>query len=154
MYNVGSIDVLRITSYIINKSKKLHIPITNLRLQKLLYFVAVEFINEYNGYPFNEKFEEWKLGAVIKTVYGEYMLNGSGSINKLSNTLHFEDGKFIFKEVPEAYLSIKEKQIIDDLILRFKNFGDFEIVDLCIDHIKNLTPGMRELMFKEEFNNG
>lgn len=151
MNNKDDLDVLRMATYVINKSKRLNISITNLRLQKLLYFVAIEFVNEYGKYPFNELFEEWKLGAVIKTVYGEYMSNGSLPINRISKTLHFENGKFTFKEVPEAYLNNKEKDIVNSLILRFKNFSDFELVDLCIDHIKKLTPKMRHLIFKEDF---
>lgn len=61
-----------------------------------------------------------------------------------------ENGKFDFKEVPEAYLNNKEKDIADSLILKFKNFSDFELVDLCIDHIKKLTPELKKLMFKED----
>ena len=44
--------------------------ITNLSLQKILYFCHLAFLGENKGKPlFNETFEAWKLGPVLRDVY-------------------------------------------------------------------------------------
>lgn len=46
--------------------------ISNLKLQKLLYFSWLEYYRR-NGTPlFEEEFEAWKYGPVVPSVYYDY----------------------------------------------------------------------------------
>ncbi len=47
-------------------------PITNMRLQKLLYFCQATYLKRYNTPMFNDSFERWEYGPVIRTIYKEY----------------------------------------------------------------------------------
>lgn len=50
--------------------------ITNLQLQKILYFTWIDYYKEGNGRLFEDKpFEAWKYGPVVREVYYEYWLN-------------------------------------------------------------------------------
>lgn len=50
--------------------------ITNLQLQKILYFTWIDYYKECKGHLFEDKpFEAWKYGPVVKDVYYEYWLN-------------------------------------------------------------------------------
>mgnify|MGYP003207661723 CR=1 FL=1 len=52
--------------------------ITNLQLQKILYFTWIDYYKKGNGRLFEDKkFEAWKYGPVVKEVYYEYWLNVS-----------------------------------------------------------------------------
>lgn len=54
--------------------------ITNLKLQKLLYYAQGYFLAK-KGYPlFNEDFLAWEHGPVIKIIYNKYKNNGSRGI--------------------------------------------------------------------------
>lgn len=52
--------------------------ITNLQLQKILYFTWIDFFKAGHGRLFEDrKFEAWKYGPVVEEVYYEYWLNAS-----------------------------------------------------------------------------
>jgi uncharacterized phage-associated protein len=60
--------------------------ITNLELQKVMYFALGSYIKE-NGINdfvknlYNEPFEAWPYGPVIRSVYFEHKINGRSKIN-------------------------------------------------------------------------
>ena len=61
---------LDIARYIIKYCKDNGYSISNLKLQKLLYFVQAQFLVTYNGRPaFEEKIEAWDFGPVVPEVY-------------------------------------------------------------------------------------
>ena len=50
--------------------------ISNLKLQKLLYYVQGYYLAYFNRPLFNEKIEGWTLGPVVPVVYNEYKQYG------------------------------------------------------------------------------
>lgn len=64
MYNV--LDVCR---YVINYSNDKDYDISNLKLQKLLYFIQAYFLINKNETCFNETIEAWDFGPVIPKAY-------------------------------------------------------------------------------------
>ena len=77
-YNVS--DVSR---YVIKYSNDKGYGISNLKLQKILYFIQAYFlINTPNGNPcFKEKIEAWDFGPVVPEAYREYEQYGSTDIH-------------------------------------------------------------------------
>ena len=64
---------LDIARYIINHENNKHRSITNLRLQKLLYFCQGAVITKTNGeLCFEEDIEAWTYGPVVPCVYKEF----------------------------------------------------------------------------------
>lgn len=56
-------------------------PVSNLKLQKMLYFVQGEYMKSKNGLPlFADDFEAWPYGPVVHEVYDNYKLYGSSDI--------------------------------------------------------------------------
>lgn len=47
-------------------------PVTNLKLQKILYYVQAYFLSKYERACFADPIVAWKLGPVIQNVYYEY----------------------------------------------------------------------------------
>lgn len=67
-----------IAIYIINWClNNSNVPITNLRLQKLLYFVQGEYSKEKSTRLISDDFYAWQLGPVIPSVYAEYSIYSS-----------------------------------------------------------------------------
>lgn len=66
--------------YIIQQSFSSDKPMTNLRLQKTLYYIQGYFYRNSNKKLFDDEFEHWQYGPVIPDVYFEYSTNGASRI--------------------------------------------------------------------------
>lgn len=69
-----------IAKYVITREADDGRSVSNLRLQKLLYFIQASFIQQKKEPCFFEEFYAWDYGPVIPTVYREYKVYGSASI--------------------------------------------------------------------------
>ncbi len=58
------------------------IALSPLKLQKLVYFLYKDYLKETNTELFNERFETWKYGPVVPSLYSEFMSFGDSSINQ------------------------------------------------------------------------
>lgn len=67
--NYTALDIAKyIITYYYTKSK----PINNLRLQRILYFLWIDFYKQTGRDLFSDKFCAWSLGSVVLTVYNEF----------------------------------------------------------------------------------
>lgn len=66
--------------YIILRCNQLGKSISNLKLQKMLYFLQAEFLVSQDRPCFRERIEAWDFGPVVPEVYHRYKVYGSASI--------------------------------------------------------------------------
>lgn len=59
-----------------------NIDITPMKLQKMIYFVYRDYLVRTNRSLFNERFETWKYGPVLPSVYEIFKGYGSNAIKK------------------------------------------------------------------------
>lgn len=71
---------ITIAKYIIKRCNENSIIISNLKLQKILYFIQAEFLVVTDSPCFQETIEAWDFGPVVPEVYYEYRMYGSASI--------------------------------------------------------------------------
>lgn len=92
---------LDIAYYIIDKCTKDLKPITNLQLQKILYYVFREFLK--NGRVlFDDRIEAWQFGPVVPNVYLEFCMFSSIPIRMYYNVeIDDDDAKIIDQIVLE-----------------------------------------------------
>lgn len=127
-----------IAQYIINYCIKNHIPIDNLTLQKLLYYVQAKFLVEKDKPCFEDKIIKWKHGPVVKEVYNQYKKYLSYPIKDIQTGytgLTFEAGILKVEDVQfdEDYISKEDKKLINDIIEKYKKFTNWEMVyKICI----------------------
>ena len=88
MYNV-----LDICNYIILYCRKKGYEITNLRLQKILYFVQAFFLQETDAPCFNADIEAWDLGPVVPDAYHFFKKFGASPLRV--------DNQFILSKILE-----------------------------------------------------
>lgn len=93
---------LDIAKYIINRCTDNGTPVTNLKLQKILYFVQGEYHQQTGSFLFDDNFLAWQFGPVVRGVYDEYCSYGASAI--------YELGTLILRE--------KDKKVIDEIIDR------------------------------------
>lgn len=71
------LDALTLAKYIVTKCTTDHCPISNLQLQKILYYVQVYSLKNTGEPMFSDEIEAWKFGPVVRNVYNYYCGFGS-----------------------------------------------------------------------------
>lgn len=126
----GAIDVSR---HIINYSNEKEYGVSNLKLQKLLYFVQAYFLLIKKKVCFSEKIEAWDLGPVVPVAYREYKQFGSGNIPTITCVFK-KDPENIWnsKIVPfyDVVVSINDKNLINSVVDRFAEYSASDLVEL------------------------
>lgn len=82
-------NVFDVCAFFINKGIREEHPITQISLQKLLYFSQGFHLGLKDKKLFNDTIYAWKYGPVVKTVYDKYRVFGN-------NTIREENADFIF----------------------------------------------------------
>ncbi|RIE17683.1 Panacea domain-containing protein [Candidatus Cryosericum septentrionale] len=84
--------------------------LTNLKLQKLLYFAQGKHLSQFDTPLFHDDIEAWKLGPVVRAVYSEYKKCGAfpitvfdGSPTSASRNLPEPIKAFLKKRVWDKY---------------------------------------------------
>ena len=72
--------VMLVADHIIRYCGRKYMPISNLKLQKILYFVQAEFLVSCDMPAFPEEIEAWDFGPVVPQVYHRYKIYGSSFI--------------------------------------------------------------------------
>ncbi len=73
-------SALIVAEYIIGYCNENNNSISNLKLQKVLYFVQAQFLVKNNQRCFAEDIEAWDFGPVVPVVYHKYKIFGSAFI--------------------------------------------------------------------------
>lgn len=65
-------SAISLAMYIIDKCCRDGKPISNLQLQKILYYIQVAFLRTFNASCFDDSIEAWRFGPVVRSVYNKY----------------------------------------------------------------------------------
>ena len=109
--------VLDVCDYILKYCNGKDYLISNLKLQKVLYFIQAQFLEEKSGYPcFIENIEAWDFGPVVPEAYYKYKVYAGGSIYaKPSENDVIED---------------EDKPLINNMIDRLAEWSAAELTEL------------------------
>lgn len=110
--------VLDVARYIVKRCNLNNQAISNLKLQKILYFVQAEFLVTKNEPCFNETIEAWAFGPVVPDVYHYYKGYGAGNIPSL-------------KRVPDrTSISESDQELINGIVDECAQYSASELVDI------------------------
>lgn len=129
----GKYSALDVARYVINYSWELGQPISNLKLQKLLYFIQAEFLaNTDTGACFGDEIEAWAFGPVIPSVYHEFKRYGSAIIPMIKDYLDFSNGIWEAKKVKynEEVIDECDRDVIKNVIEDLKAYSATDLVDI------------------------
>lgn len=113
MYN--AIDVAK---YIIWFCKEKGYSISNLKLQKLLYFVQAQFLITVGRPAFSEEIEAWDFGPVVPEVYQYFRMWGS---SELPHFLAANAKSRIYK---------RDQEIMDEILMECAQYSASFLVDI------------------------
>lgn len=116
----ASYTALQIAKYFIKKgmSEKETAKLTNLKLQKILYYAQGWYLANFNRPLFEDPIEAWKYGPAIRSVYQEFKDAGSSVL-----------------DVPIADWEINEvdnntKKFLDDIWEVYKIYSGSDLITL------------------------
>lgn len=112
MYNVQLV-----AQYIIKFCNQHSIPVSNLKLQKLLYFIQAEFLVRKGVPCFHEDFEAWDFGPVSPQVYRKYKIYGSSNIPYSGVLL-------------SGRIAPEDKEIINGIITTCSKYSASQLVEI------------------------
>ena len=105
-----------IAEYIIYREASQGRTVSNLRLQKLLYFVQAQFIVQKDVPCFTERMEAWDYGPVVPEVYRAYKFYGSNAIPYTKTS---------FRHIDDA-----DKVLIDSMLDSCSDYSTSTLVDM------------------------
>lgn len=130
------IPVLDVARYIINYSNEKEYSISNLKLQKLLYFVQAYYLSFTSSHEpcFNEEIEAWDFGPVVPIVYHEFKAYGGSDIPPITSyyKLGSENNIWSIRKVPFSKECIREEDqvIIRSIVDKFALYSASALVAL------------------------
>lgn len=105
-----AIDVAK---YIVTKCVQDSHPISNLQLQKILYYVQKEYIDK-GDLLFSDRIEAWQFGPVVRDVYYKFCGFGAKTI------------VFVYEDI---FIDENDKNNIDPIIENKRDKDPWELVE-------------------------
>jgi uncharacterized phage-associated protein len=95
---------INLSKYIVSKCIKDNIPISNLQLQKILFYIQKSFLKKRGEVAFGDVIEAWQFGPVVPNVYYYYCGFGAMPISYSYDSyyLESEEDLNIVNEIIEA----------------------------------------------------
>nr|DAK33499.1 MAG TPA: hypothetical protein [Caudoviricetes sp.] len=106
---MGNYNALRIALYVIKRYMERAAEISNLKLQKVLYFIQKGFLYIRKNPCFKDRIEAWRYGPVVPSVYNIFSASGSSGI-KLYSLLNDN-----FDDIENRDIQLLNKIIDSDL---------------------------------------
>lgn len=121
---------LDVSEYLIVLGDREQRHVSNMSLQKILYFLQGIHIAHFDTPLFNEKIYAWSYGPVVKDMYHIYKMYGNDSIYPLNageKNFYFSLSVMRHNGNPD---NLKNKDFIFDVWNVFKNYTPSQLVEL------------------------
>ncbi|EGS34892.1 Panacea domain-containing protein [Megasphaera sp. UPII 135-E] len=106
-------QALDLVKYIVTKCTKDNCSISNLQLQKILYYIQVWFLKNTNQVAFPDEIQAWQFGPVVPEVY--YYFCGFGAM-PIFSTYDIQE-------------NILHKNVIDDIVTNKRAVSPWDLVE-------------------------
>lgn len=126
-------SALEVARHIINYANSSDQLLSNLKLQKLLYFVQAEFLTSQGRTCFTDDIEAWNFGPVVPAVFREFKIFGSFHIPPVKHYyVEDESQPYNFRRVVfyDIEITDEDKTVIDEVVDYFADCSSVELTDL------------------------
>jgi len=109
---------------VLKKSFNEEIDVTPMKLQKLLYFIYRDYLKSTDIRLFSERFECWRYGPVLSSIYAEFKSFGAKPITKFARNAD-GSGDFVdLKKVPTL------KKVVNNVWDDYKDASGIELSEI------------------------
>ncbi|MBE6598558.1 MAG: DUF4065 domain-containing protein [Ruminococcaceae bacterium] len=110
-------DSIWLANYVISLFEDRDAPITNLKLQKVLYYIQGYFYRWFGKPAFLDDIYHWQYGPVVPVVYYAYNDNGSDSL----------ESRLI---LPGCEIEDREKELISAIVKKCSGISTSRLVSM------------------------
>lgn len=107
--------VLDLAEYVIRRAVETDMTITNLKLQKTLYYLQGYSLKRLNTVAFDEDIQNWQYGPVSPVAYFQYCSYGAHPLEE-NGAIEIETierrAKQLFDKVIDACLALPARQLV------------------------------------------
>lgn len=109
-------SALEVSKYILSYCSKSGSPISNLQLQKILYFLQGEYYRRTFEPLFEEDICAWKFGPVVPEVYYEFCVYGGAAIvNQYEYEVDiYDEDKVIINEIVDERKKVPVWKLVQE----------------------------------------
>lgn len=156
-------DVRSVANAMIDEAKKRCVEISNLKLQKLIYFGHGWHFAFFDEPLVSVEFEAWDFGPVQPMIYEQFRMFGSGRIDKLARKFNPLTEDF---EVPPTISNTNALESINYALDRYLHLSASRLVELThalggpwhttIEkhrHVPNAGMRIQNSLIREYFSN-
>ncbi len=130
--------VKEIAKYIITYCSNKKRPISNLKLQKILYFLWIDYFKENNCSLFNENICAWQFGPVVPEVYYEFCSYAGSPINKIYDIeIYNKNDSDIINKLIDKYIEYSASKLVE---MTHKDFKPWSIIYNNGDGLRSIIP--------------
>ena len=104
---------MELSTYIVSKCIKEDCPISNLQLQKILYYIQKAFLDRGDR-ALSDNIEAWQFGPVVPNVYDHYC--GYGAMPISFSSIKYDVAK-------------EDKQLIDSIVESKRVLAPWDLVE-------------------------
>lgn len=111
----GKFDVRAVANVVLDEARQAALDVTNLHLNKILYFMYVDFLRDTGCSLVSAKIEAWDYGPVFREIYNQFKSFGRKPISTFALRVDFQSGERVVAR--ESY-----SDDVDAYIRRLANF--------------------------------
>ncbi len=121
-------EARKVCNFLLAKFDAVEFDITNLRINKLLFFIQVAALKEMPDGLIRNHFEAWQFGPVIRPVFDAFKVYKEGPIRAPAEYVDYALGK----QIPVPFNDIREehRQLIANEFLNYSRFTTGQLVSL------------------------
>ena len=105
--------VKQIAHYIITRCTQCEKPVSNLKLQKMLYFAWVDYYRKTGKYLFEDEICAWQFGPVCPDIYYEYCSYGGMDIEVIYSSALAHDDEEILNDCISRYNDMPVSKLVN-----------------------------------------
>ena len=106
-------SAIDIAKYIVDYAVKKSSPVSNLKLQKILYFLWIQYYKKTVENLFNDEFCAWQLGPVVPAAYYEFCSYAGTSIISNFNVELQKKDEDIVNSIIDQYLNKSASSLVN-----------------------------------------
>lgn len=113
--HILELSAVDLSKYIVTKCVNDNVPISNLQLQKILYYIQKYFLKQ-NELAFVDDIEAWQFGPVVPNVYYQFCGFGAMPINNEYDniTINCKNNKGIIDNIIELKRVLNPWQMVEE----------------------------------------
>jgi uncharacterized phage-associated protein len=125
-------DVRAVANYVLDLADAVGRPVSNLHINKIVYFLHVDFLVAFSRPLVSAKIEAWTHGPVFRELYREFKIFGESPISNRAKYL--DPGVGLKREAVWSFLE-EEERFLSDLVKKYVSMSPGALVSQS--HVKD-----------------